>query len=207
MVFINPLAFYHSDDIPDLNPQDDDEARGCICGVCGYIIASAIFVWLMHFILNFRLNGIISTDVHFILILISCIIIYPTLTIILMKLSFKIADKFITKKKKYIKGKITFSGKICDFELITRNDLIERGYKYMEKVSGILYKDYDVDFDVPKVENFTEVKLTFNDGKEIKLDGAEIDSIIPTVRGTFTVFLPANLTPAFYEDVKKIEIK
>lgn len=105
-----------------------------------------------------------------------------------------------------MKGKITFSGKICDFELITRKDLIGRGYKYMEKVSGIFYKDYDIDFDVPKDEYFTEVKLTFNDGKEIKLDGAEINSIIPTVRGTFTVFLPASLTPAFYEDVKKIEI-
>ena len=206
MVFINPWAFYHPDDIPDLNPQDEDEARGCICGVCGYIIASAIFVWLMHFILNFRLNGIISTDVHFILILVNCIIIYPILTIILMKLSFKIADKFITKKKKYMKGKITFSGKICDFELITRKDLIERGYKYMEKVSGLFYKDYDIDFDAPKDKYFTEVKLTFNDEKEIKLDGSEINSIIPTVRGTFTVFLSASLTPACYEDVKKIEI-
>jgi len=100
MIFINPWAFYHSDDIPDLNPQDEDEARGCICGVCGYIIASAIFVWLMHFILNFRLNGIISTDVHFILILVNCIIIYPILTIILMKLSFKIADKITIKNKR-----------------------------------------------------------------------------------------------------------
>ena len=102
MVFINPWAYYQIHEpnkIPDLNPQDDDEARGCICGVCGYIIASAIFVWLMHFILNFRLNGIISTDVHFILILINCIIIYPILTIILMKLSFKIADKITLKEK------------------------------------------------------------------------------------------------------------
>lgn len=105
-----------------------------------------------------------------------------------------------------MKGKITFSGEICDFELITRKDLIERGYKYMEKVSGVFYKDYDVNFDVPKNKYFTEVKLTFNDGKEIKLHGAEIDSIIPTVRGTFSVFLPVSLTPFFYENVKKIEI-
>lgn len=100
MIFINPWSFYKSDDIPDLNPQDDDEARGCICGVCGYIIALAIFVWLMYSILDFRLNDIISTDVHFILILINCIIIYPILTIILMKLSFKIADKINKKKRK-----------------------------------------------------------------------------------------------------------
>lgn len=106
-----------------------------------------------------------------------------------------------------MKGKIKFSGEICDFELISRKDLKERGYKYMEKVSGIFYKDYDIDFDIPKDENLTEVKLTFNDGKEIKLDGAEIDSIIPTVRGTFKVFLPSSLIPAFYENVKKIEMK
>lgn len=105
-----------------------------------------------------------------------------------------------------MKGKITFSGEICDFELITRKDLIERGYKYMEKVSDVFYKEYDVDFDVPKDEYFTEVKLTFNDGKKIKLDGAEINSIIPTVRGTFSIYLVASLTPPFYEDVKKIEI-
>ena len=100
MIFINPWACYDSDDIPDLNPQDNEEATGCICGVCGYIIASAIFVWLMHFILNFRLNGIISTNVYFILMLINCIIIYPILTIILMKLAFKIGDKIYKKKIK-----------------------------------------------------------------------------------------------------------
>ena len=100
MIFINPWASYHLDDIPDLNPQDDEEAMGCICGACGYIIASAIFVWLMYFILNLRLNDIISTDVHFILILINCIIIYPILTICLMKLSFKIGDKIYKKKRK-----------------------------------------------------------------------------------------------------------
>ena len=82
MIFINPWASYHSDDIPDLNPQDDEEAIGCICGACGYIIASAIFVWLMHFIF----------------ILINCIIIYPILTICLMKLLFKIGDKIYKRK-------------------------------------------------------------------------------------------------------------
>lgn len=100
MIFINPWASYRPEDIPDLNPQDDDEARGCLCGVFGYIIASAIFVWLMHFIFNLKLNDIISTDVHFILILITCVIIYPILSIILIKLSFKIADKINKKKRK-----------------------------------------------------------------------------------------------------------
>ena len=36
MIFINPWVFYDPDDIPNLNPQDDEEAIGCICGVCGY---------------------------------------------------------------------------------------------------------------------------------------------------------------------------
>ena len=102
MIFINPWASYNPDDTPDLTPCDDEEARGCICGMCRYIIASAIFIWLMHFILNFRLNSIISTDVHFILIeliLVNCIIIYPILTIILMKLSFKIGDKYTKRKE------------------------------------------------------------------------------------------------------------
>lgn len=106
-----------------------------------------------------------------------------------------------------MKGKITSSGKICDFELITRKDLIERGYKYMEKVSGVFYKDYEVDFDVSKGENFTEVKLTFNNGKEIKLDGADIDSIVPTYKKTFTIYMYKNLIPKVYENVIKIEIK
>ena len=100
MIFINPWASYHPDDIPDLTPRDDEEMVGCLAGGCGYIIASAIFVWLMHFILKFRLNNIISTDVHFILILINCTIIYPILTICLMKLSFKIGDKIYKKKRK-----------------------------------------------------------------------------------------------------------
>ena len=103
MIFINPWVSYNPEDIPDLTPRDDEEARGRICGVCGYIIASAIFVWLMRFILNLKLNGMLSTDVYFMLMLITCVIIYPILIIILIKLSFKITDKIndkINKKKR-----------------------------------------------------------------------------------------------------------
>ena len=103
MICINPWVSYNPEDIPDLTPRDDEEARGCICGVCGYIIASAIFVWLMRFILNLKLNGMLSTDVYFMLMLITCVIIYPILIIILIKLSFKITDKIndkINKKKR-----------------------------------------------------------------------------------------------------------
>lgn len=101
MIFINPWAYYQihePDKIPDLTPRDDEEAVGCLAGSCGFIIASAIFVWLMYFILDLKLNDIISTDVHCILMLITCIIIYPILIICLMKLSFKIGDK-ISKRK------------------------------------------------------------------------------------------------------------
>ena len=100
MIFINPWAFYDPDDIPDLTPHDNEEMVGCLAGACGYIIASAIFVWFMFSILNFRLNGIISEGVHFILIIVNCIIIYPILTIIFMELSFKIVDKIYKKKRK-----------------------------------------------------------------------------------------------------------
>ena len=100
MIFINPWVSYNPEDIPDLTPRDDEEARGCICGVCGYIIASAIFVWLMRFILNLKLNGMLSTDVYFMLMLITCVIIYPILIIILIKLSFKITDKINDKINK-----------------------------------------------------------------------------------------------------------
>lgn len=100
MIFINPWASYDQDDIPDLNPHSDEEMVGCLAGACGYIIASAIFAWFMFSILDLRLNGIISADVHFILIIINCIIIYPILTVIFMKLSFKIGEKIYKKRRK-----------------------------------------------------------------------------------------------------------
>ena len=103
MIFINPWAYYDTDDIPDLTPQTDEEAVGCLAGGCAFIISSAIFIYLMYYILDLRLNDIISSDVHCILIVITCIIIYPILTICLMKLSFKIVDKFTTKRKIVIK--------------------------------------------------------------------------------------------------------
>jgi len=96
-MFINPWIWYKPEDIPDLTPHSDEEAVGCLAGGCAFIIASTIFAWLMYFILNLKLNDIISSDAHCILILITCIIIYPILTICLMKLSFKIGDKIVDK--------------------------------------------------------------------------------------------------------------
>ena len=97
-MFINPWIFYHPDDIPDLIPRDDDEARGCFAGICAYVLASAVFIWLMNLLLDFKLNNVLSIDVYCVLLLVNCVIIYPILIIILMKLSFKIADKFNKKE-------------------------------------------------------------------------------------------------------------
>ncbi len=48
MIFINPWAFYHPDDIPDLNPHSDEEMVGCLAGACGYIVSTAIYVLLFY---------------------------------------------------------------------------------------------------------------------------------------------------------------
>lgn len=95
MIFINPWASYHPDDIPDLTPHNDEEMVGCLAGACGYIVSTIIYVLLFY--LCFTLTkGMLKT----ILILIDSAVIYPILTIILMKLSFKIGDKIYKKKRK-----------------------------------------------------------------------------------------------------------
>ena len=95
MVFINPWASYHPDDIPDLNPHTDEEMAGCLAGACGFIVSSIIYVLLFY--LCFTLTkGMLMT----ILILIDSAVIYPTLTICLMKLSFKIGEKLYKNKRK-----------------------------------------------------------------------------------------------------------
>lgn len=94
-MFINPWASYHSDDIPDLNPHSDEEAVGCLAGVCGYIVSTVIYVLLFY--LCFTLTeGVLRP----ILILIDSAVIYPILTICLMKLSFKVGDRIYKKKRK-----------------------------------------------------------------------------------------------------------
>ena len=95
MVFINPWASYHPKDIPNLNPDTDEEAIGCLAGGCDFIIASIIYILLFY--LCFTLTkGLIRP----ILITIDSAIIYPILTICLMKLSFKIGNKLYKKKRK-----------------------------------------------------------------------------------------------------------
>lgn len=95
MIFINPWASYHPDDIPDLNPHSDEEMVGCLAGGCGFIVSSIIYVSLFY--LCFTLTkGVLRP----ILVLIDSAVIYPIITIYLMKLSFKIGDKIYKKKRK-----------------------------------------------------------------------------------------------------------
>jgi hypothetical protein len=94
MIFINPWASYHPNDIPDLNPHDNEEMVGCLAGACGFIVSTIIYILLFY--LCFTLTkGLLRP----ILITIDCIVIYPILTIYLVKLSFKIGDKIYKKKR------------------------------------------------------------------------------------------------------------
>lgn len=95
MIFINPWIFYHPDDIPDLTPRGNEEMVGCLAGICGYIVSTTIYVLIFY--LCFTLTeGVLRP----ILVMIDSVIIYPILTICLMKLSFKIGDKIYKKKRK-----------------------------------------------------------------------------------------------------------
>ena len=95
MIFINPWTSYDTDDIPDLNPYSDEDMIGCLAGGCGYIVSTIIYVVLSY--LCFTLTeGILRS----ILILIDSAVIYPIITICLVKLSFKIGDKIYKKKRK-----------------------------------------------------------------------------------------------------------
>ena len=95
MIFINPWASYHPEDIPDLTPHSDEEMVGCLASVCGFIISSIVYVLIFY--LCFTLTeGVLRP----ILVLIDSVIIYPIIIIYLMELSFKIGDKIYKKKRK-----------------------------------------------------------------------------------------------------------
>lgn len=93
-MIINPWIFYRPDDIPDLTPRDDEEMVGCLAGACGAVVSTIIYVLLMYLTFNFT-EGVL----RYILFLIDGAVIYPTLMICLMRLSFKIGDKIYKKKK------------------------------------------------------------------------------------------------------------
>ena len=103
MIFINPWAYYQihePDKIPDLNPHNDEEMVGCLAGACGSIIASIIFALITHLLFSITGRGYINIHWLPFLMFANCILIYPILIILLMKLSFKIADKITTGNKK-----------------------------------------------------------------------------------------------------------
>lgn len=98
MIFINPWASYHLDNIPNLNPQNDDEARGCLGGIISFCVSSLIFVIMMYFTYKLKSNEIINMDIMMLLFIIN-VIIYVVLIFAFMNLSFKIVDK-INKNKR-----------------------------------------------------------------------------------------------------------
>ena len=97
---INPWVNYHPNDIPDLTPHNNEEMVGCLAGVCGYIASTIIYVFLFYLCFTFT-----KSVLRPILIMIVSTVIYPILTIYLMKLSFKIGDK-IYKKKSHTNSKM-----------------------------------------------------------------------------------------------------
>ena len=99
MVFINPWAFYHPDDIPNLNPQNDDEARGCLGGIISFCVSSLIYVIMMYFTYKLKSNEIINMDIMMLLFIVNAII-YVVLIFAFMNLSFKIVDKINKRKRK-----------------------------------------------------------------------------------------------------------
>lgn len=99
MIFINPWASYHPDDIPNLNPQNADEARGCLGGIISFCVSSLIFVIMMYFTYKLKSNDIINMDIMMLLFIVN-VIIYVALMFTLMDLSFKIVDKIYKKKRK-----------------------------------------------------------------------------------------------------------
>lgn len=103
MIFVNPWAYYQThepDKIPDLNPHNNEEMVGCLAGACGFIIASIIFSLVTYLLFSITVNGHINRNWLPLLMLVNCIVIYPILAILLMKLSFKIADKITRNNKR-----------------------------------------------------------------------------------------------------------
>lgn len=92
--FINPWASYHSDDIPDLTPNSDEELVDFLCAICGYIISTIIYV-ILFYLCFVHTKGVLRP----ILIMIDSIVVYPIIMICLVKLSFKIGDKIYKRKK------------------------------------------------------------------------------------------------------------
>lgn len=97
-MFVNPWTYYiinDPDKIPDLTPHDDEEAAGCILGFFGFVISSIIYALLQYVIYTLLINDIM---LYFLCILLNSIVVFPILTILLMKLSFRIAERITVKR-------------------------------------------------------------------------------------------------------------
>ena len=78
--------------IPDMNPHNAEEARGCVAGIIGAGISCLIYIFAMVLIgRSFEFEVALWLYVP-------CTLLFALLTIVLMKVAFKIADK--TGKKK-----------------------------------------------------------------------------------------------------------
>ena len=95
MTMINPWIYWMINDpesIPDINPHNAEEARGCVAGIIGAGISCLIYIFAMVLIgRSFEFEVALWLYVP-------CTLLFALLTIVLMKVAFKIADK--TGKKK-----------------------------------------------------------------------------------------------------------
>ena len=101
MIIINPWTYYQIHEperIPDLNPHNNEEMIGCLAGACGFVIASVIFASLTYLLFSVTVSGYVGRYLFPLLMLVNCVVIYPILTIVLMKLSFRISEKTYKKK-------------------------------------------------------------------------------------------------------------
>ena len=105
MIFpISPWAGYKPENIPNLNPQNTNEAIGCLGGIISYCASSLIFAILIYFTYELKSTGIINMDIMMLLFIID-VIIYVVLIFAFMNLSFKITDKINKKYDNTRKGK------------------------------------------------------------------------------------------------------
>lgn len=93
-IFHNPRIFHNPKNIPDLTPNSDEELVDFLCAICGYIISTIIYA-ILFYLCFVHAKGVLRC----LLILIDNVVIYPILTICLVKLSFKIGEKIYKRKK------------------------------------------------------------------------------------------------------------
>lgn len=99
-VFVSPWAFYEPEEIPDLNPHNKEEGYGCLAGFIAMLISTVVFVCISIGLFHLKMRYGFSLEAYAIFILANTAIIYPLLTILLMKKGFKIVSWIFKKKNK-----------------------------------------------------------------------------------------------------------